>query len=70
MIPHMMRLVVGPNHKVLIPATCLAAAIFMIVCDILSRTLFPPLEIPIGVITAILGAPVFIFLLKRRQKVR
>jgi iron complex transport system permease protein len=70
MIPHMMRLVVGPNHKVLIPATCLAAAIFIIACDILSRTLFPPLEIPIGVITAILGAPVFIFLLKRRQKVR
>jgi len=70
MIPHMMRLVVGPNHKILIPATCLAAAIFMVVCDTLSRTLFPPLEIPIGVITAILGAPVFIFLLKRRQKVR
>lgn len=70
MIPHMMRLVVGPNHKVLIPATCLASGIFIIACDILSRTLFPPLEIPIGVITAILGAPVFIFLLKRRQKVR
>jgi iron complex transport system permease protein len=70
MIPHMMRLVVGPNHKVLIPATCLAAGIFMVVCDTLSRTLFPPLEIPIGVITAILGAPVFIYLLKRRQKVR
>ncbi|MCX5705873.1 MAG: iron ABC transporter permease [Candidatus Omnitrophica bacterium] len=70
MIPHMMRFVVGPNHKTLIPATCLAAAIFMVVCDTLSRTLFPPLEIPIGVITAILGAPVFIFLLKRRQKVR
>jgi iron complex transport system permease protein len=70
MIPHMMRLVVGPNHKVLIPATCLAAAIFMIICDTLSRVLVPPLEIPIGVITAILGAPAFIFLLKRRQKVR
>jgi iron complex transport system permease protein len=70
MIPHMMRLVVGPNHKALIPATCLAAGIFMVTCDTLSRTLFPPLEIPIGVITAILGAPVFIFLLKRRQKVR
>jgi iron complex transport system permease protein len=66
----MMRLVVGPNHKALIPATCLASGIFIIACDIISRTLFPPLEIPIGVITAILGAPVFIFLLKRRQKVR
>jgi iron complex transport system permease protein len=70
MIPHMMRLVVGPNHKILIPATCLAAAIFMVACDILSRIIFPPLEIPIGVITAILGAPTFIFLLKRKQGIK
>jgi len=69
-IPHMMRLIVGPNHKVLIPTTCLAAAIFMVACDTLSRTLFPPLEIPIGVITAILGAPVFILLLKIKQRIR
>lgn len=70
MIPHMMRLVVGPNHKILIPATCISAAIFMVVCDTLSRVIFPPLEIPIGVITAILGAPAFIILLKRSQRVR
>ncbi|MFH0912758.1 MAG: iron ABC transporter permease [Candidatus Omnitrophota bacterium] len=69
-IPHMMRLIVGPNHKILIPTTCLAAAIFMVACDIISRTLFPPLEIPIGVITAILGAPVFILLLKIKQRIR
>lgn len=69
MIPHMMRLVVGPNHKALIPVTCLAAAIFMIICDILSRVILPPIEIPIGVITAILGAPMFIILMKRRQRV-
>lgn len=70
MIPHLMRLVVGPNHKVLIPTTCVAAAIFMLVSDTLSRTLFSPLEIPIGVITALLGVPTFIFLLKRRVKAR
>ncbi|MDD4899485.1 MAG: iron ABC transporter permease [Candidatus Omnitrophica bacterium] len=70
MIPHMMRLVVGPNHKVLIPVTCLAAACFMIACDTLSRTLIPPLEIPIGVITAILGAPTFIFLLKHKARIK
>lgn len=70
MIPHMMRLIVGPNHKTLIPATLLAAAIFMVACDTLSRTLFPPIEIPIGVITAILGAPTFIFLLKVKQRVK
>jgi iron complex transport system permease protein len=69
-IPHMMRLIFGPNHKILIPATCLAAAIFMVVCDILSRIIFPPLEIPIGAITALVGAPVFIILLKRRQAIK
>lgn len=69
-VPHMMRFVVGPNHKVLIPTTCIAAAIFMIMCDLVSRTLLSPLEIPIGVITAVIGAPVFIVLLRSKQKVR
>ena len=68
-VPHMMRLVVGPNHKVLIPTTCLAASIFMVLCDLLSRTVFPPVEIPIGVITAIIGAPVFIILLKKGKRI-
>jgi len=68
-VPHMMRLLVGPNHKVLIPVTCLAACIFMVICDLISRTLFPPLEIPIGVITAIIGAPVFIILLKKGKRI-
>lgn len=66
-VPHMMRQVVGANHKALIPVTCLAASIFMVGCDIISRTLFAPVEIPIGVITAMIGAPVFIVLLKRGQ---
>lgn len=70
MIPHMMRSVVGPNHKALIPATCIAAAIFMLGCDILSRIILSPLEIPIGVITAILGAPAFIILFKKGQKAK
>jgi len=69
-IPHIMRLVVGPNHKILIPASCLAGAIFMIICDLISRTAMQTVEIPIGVITAIIGAPVFIILLKSKQKVR
>ncbi|TBR19153.1 iron ABC transporter permease, partial [bacterium] len=64
-IPHIMRIVVGSNHRILIPSTCLAASIFMILSDTLSRTMFPPFEIPIGVITALLGAPTFIFLLKK-----
>jgi iron complex transport system permease protein len=68
-VPHMMRMVVGPNHKVLIPVTCLASAVFMVGCDILSRTVFAPVEIPIGVITAMIGAPVFIILLKKGKRV-
>jgi len=69
-IPHMMRMVVGPNHKILIPATCLAGAAFLILSDTLARSLFPPIEISIGVITSLVGAPIFIFLLRRGQKVR
>lgn len=68
-VPHMMRLVVGPNHKTLIPATCLSASVFMVGCDVFSRTLFAPVEIPIGVITAIIGAPVFIILLKKGKRI-
>ena len=68
-VPHMMRIIVGPNHKVLIPTTCLAAAVFMVGCDVLSRTLFAPVEIPIGVITAIIGTPVFIILLKKGKRI-
>jgi iron complex transport system permease protein len=64
-VPHMMRRVTGPNHKTLIPLACLAASIFMVTCDLISRTIFSPIEIPIGVITAIIGTPVFIILLKR-----
>ncbi len=69
-IPHMMRLVVGPNHKILIPASCLAGAAFLVLCDTFARSLMPPVEIPIGVITSLVGAPIFIVLLKRKQRVR
>lgn len=68
-IPHIMRRLVGPGHRLLLPSACLAAASFMIVCDTLSRSLIAPMEIPIGVITALIGAPVFIILLKTKQKV-
>ncbi|MFH1190527.1 MAG: iron ABC transporter permease [Candidatus Omnitrophota bacterium] len=68
-IPHIMRYVVGPNHKALIPASCIGGAAFMVACDTISRTVSPPAEIPIGVITAVIGAPIFMVLLKRGQKV-
>src|SRR3989338_8005590 len=64
-VPHMMRMLVGANHRVLIPTACVAAAGFMVACDILSRVTFAPAEVPIGVITAVIGAPLFIVLLRR-----
>lgn len=69
-VPHMMRYFVGPNHRVLIPASCIGAGAFLVLCDTISRTITPPVEIPIGVITSILGAPLFIALLKRGQKIK
>lgn len=68
-IPHAARMIVGPNHKVLIPSACLLGAVFMIFCDVLCRTISVPVEIPAGVVTAVIGAPVFIILLKRRQRI-
>lgn len=66
-IPHMTRLLFGPNHRTLIPASCLVASIFMIACDYISRVAIPFTEVPIGIITSIIGAPVFIALLRRNQ---
>jgi len=69
-IPHMMRLIVGPNHRVLIPATAIGGAGFLIICDLISRTAMPPVELPIGVITSLIGGPIFIMLLRKRRRVR
>ncbi len=65
-VPHMMRLVVGADHRLLLPAAVLFGAAFMIVADTFARTLLSPAELPVGVITALCGAPFFIYLLRRR----
>ena len=67
-IPHILRLLVGPSHRKLILASAVGGAFFLMLMDILSRTLFSPVEIPVGVFTSLCGAPFFIFLLKRNQK--
>lgn len=64
-IPHLLRFVVGPDHRVLVPACVLGGGAYMIVCDVLARTLPRQGEMPAGVVTAIIGAPLFIFLLKK-----
>lgn len=67
-IPHMVRLLIGPDHKILLPASCLAGGLFLILADTLARTIVPSAEVPIGIITASIGAPYFIYLLRRRKK--
>lgn len=67
-MPHTLRLVLGPDHRILVPASVLGGAGFMVVCDILARTLPEQGEMPAGVITAMIGAPVFIFLLRRSNR--
>lgn len=66
MVPHICRLLVGADHRFLTPATILFGGSFLTLCDTLARTLIAPAEIPVGVITALLGGPFFIWLLLRR----
>lgn len=69
MTPHIVRLIVGPDHRLLLPATFLSGAIILLVTDTFARTVVAPVEVPVGVVTALLGGPFFIFLLRRKRKV-
>jgi iron complex transport system permease protein len=64
-MPHLFRLLLGPDHRVLAPACILGGGAYMVICDILARVLPEQGEMPAGVITAMIGAPLFIYLLKR-----
>ena len=66
-IPHAVRLLWGPDHRFLLPLSVLTGAIFMILADLIARTVMAPTEIPIGIITAICGVPFFLYLLRRRK---
>ena len=67
-MPHLLRLLLGPDHRVLVPACVMGGGAYMVLCDLLARTLPEQGEMPAGVITAIIGAPLFIFLLKRSRR--
>lgn len=67
-VPHMARLVVGPNHKRLVPACLFFGAVFLLFADLVARTIVSPLELPIGVITSLVGAVVFVFLFWRQVR--
>ncbi len=68
-VPHAVRLLVGPDHRRLIPASAILGAAFLVLADCLARTLLSPREIPIGVVTALAGGPLFIMLLRRHKSV-
>ncbi|GJL79809.1 MAG: ABC transporter permease [Nitrospinaceae bacterium] len=65
-VPHIVRLLIGPDQRILIPASMLFGASFLIICDTVARTVIAPTEIPVGVITAMIGGPFFVWLLKKK----
>ncbi len=67
-VPHAVRLVWGPDHRFLLPLTTFAGASLLILADTVARTLLAPTEIPVGIITAFVGAPFFLYLLRRRKR--
>jgi len=67
-MPHLLRLILGPDHRVLVPACILGGGSYLVICDLLARTLPQQGELPAGVITAIIGAPLFIMLLKKSRR--
>ncbi len=66
-IPHAMRLIVGSDHRLLLPAAVLAGASFLTIADTLARTIVTPLQLPVGIITALTGVPLFLYLLHRAK---
>lgn len=65
--PHLVRLIVGAHHRLVLPAAGLFGAAFLVLCDLLARTLMAPVEFPVGVVTAVIGGPFFLWLLFRRR---
>jgi iron complex transport system permease protein len=66
-VPHIVRLTVGADHRVVLPASAFLGAVFLVICDVGARTLMAPVELPVGVITAMLGGPFFLWLLIRSR---
>jgi len=67
MTPHMVRLVLGPDHRTLVPASVLAGAVLMVLADLVARTVLAPVEVPVGIVTALAGGPFFVWLLLRQD---
>ena len=66
-VPHLVRLLVGADHRLVLPASALGGAAFLVACDTVSRTVLAPLEVPVGVVTALIGGPFFLWLLIKHR---
>jgi iron complex transport system permease protein len=66
-VPHLLRLLIGPGHRLLLPASMLFGATLLLIADTFARTLAAPAELPIGIVTAAIGAPFFLYLLLRQR---
>lgn len=69
-VPHLMRLIVGADHRLLLPASALFGGSFLVVADTVARTLLAPRQLPVGVLTALIGVPLFLILLNRATRIR
>ncbi len=69
-VPHALRMLIGPDHRLLLPASFLLGGAFLAVCDAIGRTVFAPAELPVGVITALLGGPFFLWVLTSRATIK
>jgi iron complex transport system permease protein len=66
-VPHLVRLIVGSDHRIVLPASALFGAAFLVTCDVVARTAMAPVELPVGIITALVGGPFFLWLLVRQR---
>lgn len=67
-VPHFMRMIVGPDHRILLVVSWLAGAVFLMLCDVLARTIIAPMELPVGVITGIIGGVIFIWAISSKKE--
>jgi len=67
-VPHMLRLIIGPDHRVLLPASLIGGAAFLVFADAIARSVIAPEQLPVGIVTALLGGPFFLFLLWRNRR--
>jgi iron complex transport system permease protein len=68
LIPHLFRMLIGPDHRLLLPVSAIGGALFLITSDLIGRVVIPPFEIRVGIITAVLGSPYFLYLIIRYQR--